>query len=384
MSEATTRAANACEAAASGGLLGTLLSSMLERPACGHQLGEAAQGPARFQLTDDVEQVNVRVDAENKAAIDKGEDGREPLASASGAGEEEVPAGHGVRANAALGAAVIDLEAPIRKAAAEEGPLVDGVSRGLAQGGLRQEFGVNAVDPLVEGVEQWQRAPAALLAAGIGIEVPGLAVFLDGVEVGEVLEGDGSAPVLGDERAMELAADVHAAGEPALVGDGDEGLPVVVFDFAAVAGVAIDLDEAIDSGKPLDDLACLPAWSVAVGDSFLSADGAIGADEAPDVTAEAAMAARLVERTQVGIVGADDGGGEHVGEHSQGDGLDQVGGVGPVRLERLVGHVEAEARELAALAVNGQCQRTFLSYELGKQRGIDLAHHTRLSAAGSD
>src|SRR5688572_4708896 len=300
-----------------GGLLGALLSGMLEGPARGHQLGETAQRPARFELADDVEQVNVRVDAENEAAIDEGEDGRKPLTAASGAGEEEVPAGHGVRPNATLGAAVVDLEAAIFEAAAEEGPLVDGVGRGLAQRGFRQELGVNAVDPFVEGVEQGERATAALFAAGIGIEAPGLAVFLNGVEVDEVLERDGRAPVLGDEGAMEFAADVHAAGEPALVRHGDEGLPIFVFDLAAVAGVAIDLDEAIDGGKPLDDLARLPAWGVAVGDGFLSADRAIGADEAPDMTAEAARAARLAGRTQVGICRADEGGGEAVGDTGQ-------------------------------------------------------------------
>jgi hypothetical protein len=34
----------------------------------------------------------------------------------------------------------------------------------------------------------------------------------------EVLQGNGRSPVLGDESAMEFAADVHAAAEPALVG----------------------------------------------------------------------------------------------------------------------------------------------------------------------
>ena len=35
------------------------------------------------------------------------------------------------------------------------------------------------------------------------------------------------------------------------------------------------------------------------------------------------------------------------------DGLEQIGGVGPVRLQRLVGHVETEACELAALPRDG-------------------------------
>src|SRR5690606_34672839 len=198
--------------------------SMLDRPTGGHQLGEAAQRPARLELADGVEQVDVGVDAEDEAAIDQGEDGRQPLASAGGAGEEEIAAGYGKGPNAPLGAAVVDLEAPVLEAATEERPLVDGVGGGLTEAGFRQELGMNAVDPLVESVEQGQGASTALLAAGIGIEASGLAGFLDGVELDEVLQRDSSSPVLGDEGAMEFASDVHAAAQAALVWDGDEGL----------------------------------------------------------------------------------------------------------------------------------------------------------------
>jgi hypothetical protein len=74
-----------------------------------------------------------------------------------------------------------------------------------------------------------------------------------------------------------------------------------------------------------------------------SADGAPRRGHRPTSTRcgrRSTVAARLVVR-------ADDGECEHVGEHGQGHRLDQVGGVGPVRLERLVRHFETAARELA-------------------------------------
>src|SRR5690606_7693417 len=120
MCEPRSAAVGAAVATANGGLLGMLLRGMPDRPTGGQQLGEAAQRPARLELADGGEQVDVGVDAEDEAAIDQGEDGRQPLASAGGAGEEEIAAGYGKGPNAPLGAAVVDLEAPVLEAATEE------------------------------------------------------------------------------------------------------------------------------------------------------------------------------------------------------------------------------------------------------------------------
>ena len=81
-----------------GGLLGGLLSGLLSGPAVGDELGEAAEGPAVFELADDVGQIAVGLDAEQEAAVGEGEGGGEALAK---------------HANSALAAAIVDLEAPI-------------------------------------------------------------------------------------------------------------------------------------------------------------------------------------------------------------------------------------------------------------------------------
>jgi hypothetical protein len=171
-----------------GGLLGSLLGGLLSGPAMGNELGEAAEGPAVFELADDVGEVAVGLDAEEEAAIGEGEGGGEALAPTRGACEEEVASGYGKHADSALAAAVVDLEASIAEAAAEEITLVDGVGGGSAQGGLGQELGVEQISPAVERVEERERAPPSLIGAGIGVKAAFLAVGLDGVEVGEVLD----------------------------------------------------------------------------------------------------------------------------------------------------------------------------------------------------
>ena len=219
-----------------------------------------------------------------------------------------------------------------------------------------------------------QRAPPALFAARVGVEAAGLAVRFDLVQLGEVLERDGGSLVLGEQRCVELGADVHAAAEPPLGRHGDLRLSVVVLDLARVAGVAVALDEAIDGGEPVRDLGRFPAGRVAVGDELAAAGRAIGADEAPDVAAERAVSAALVERLEVRVVGTDDVAAEDERLGGDGDGLDEIGGVGPVRLQRLVRDVEPEPRELAALPVERQPEHALVGDELGEQRGVDLAH----------
>ena len=89
-------------------------------PGPGDELGEPSHGPARLELADDVEQVEVGVDAEQGAVVDEGVGGGESLAAAGGACEEVVAAADGEVADAALDAAVVDLEAPIFEATPKE------------------------------------------------------------------------------------------------------------------------------------------------------------------------------------------------------------------------------------------------------------------------
>ncbi|MEY4548940.1 MAG: hypothetical protein RL685_5135 [Pseudomonadota bacterium] len=148
-------------------LFEALLSGLVGgSPVPGNELGQATHRPARVELADDIEQVLVGVDAEQGAVVDEGVGGGEPLAAACGAGEEVVVATDGEVADPSLDATVVDLEAPVLEAAPKEHTLVDRVGGSAAQRGLRQEFGVKVVNPVVERVEQRQRAPPALLRAG--------------------------------------------------------------------------------------------------------------------------------------------------------------------------------------------------------------------------
>ena len=47
-------------------------------PSPGDELGEPSHGPARLELPDDVEEVEVRVSAEQGAVVDQGVAGSEP------------------------------------------------------------------------------------------------------------------------------------------------------------------------------------------------------------------------------------------------------------------------------------------------------------------
>ena len=155
------------------------------------------------------------------------------------------------------------------------------------------------VSPAVDRIEERERAPPALVGAGISIETALLAVGLDGVEVSEIFERDGGSCILGEEGRVEFGADVHSAAKPSIVWNDDHGLAVVVLDLTRVAGVAMALDEAVNGGEPCADFSRLPAWRVAVGDCFGTAGRAVSANEAPEMVTKCAVFARLVERFEV-------------------------------------------------------------------------------------
>jgi len=78
--------------AARGSLFESLLGGLLCQPVGRGEIAQAAQGPARFDAVDDIDEVNLRVDAENDAVVDEGKCGSESLAAAHGPGEQEVAA----------------------------------------------------------------------------------------------------------------------------------------------------------------------------------------------------------------------------------------------------------------------------------------------------
>src|SRR5690606_17141496 len=252
---------------------------------------------------------------------------------------------------------------------------------------LRQELGVDLIHPRVELVQQGQRAPPALFASRLGVETALLARGLYVVELLEELERDRRPLVLGQQGRMELAADVHAATQAALIGDDDDGLFAVVvleLDFTGVPGVPIALDETRDRSEPVGDVGGLPARGVAVGDHLGAAHDAIGPDEAPEVAAEDLALAGVGECFQVRVVGADNRRGEDARERRQRHGLEQVERIRPVRLQRLVRRVQPHARELPALPVERQAERALVAHELTEQRGVHLTGHAWHFAPGSD
>ena len=200
-----------------------------------------------------------------------------------------------------------------------------------------------------------------------------------------MLERDRGPPVLGQQCVVKLAADMHTAAEAAFRRDGDPGLTVLfVLDLSRVAGVAIDLDESVNGREPLGDLGGFPGGGVAVGNTVLLTEHPIAADEAPDVTTKDAVFAALVERLQMRVVGAHDGLAEHLGQSGNGNGLEQVGAVGPVGAKRFRRSIETKSQKLSALSVERQSERALLGDELAEQAGIDLADDRGSLLAGSD
>jgi hypothetical protein len=70
-------------------------------------------------------------------------------------------------------------------------------------------------------------------------------------------------------------------------------------------------------------------------------------------------------------------GAENGRQRGVGDGREQVGGIGPIRLNGSVGGVEPESRELAALAIERKSQDALFADELCEQRSIHFSHDVR-------
>lgn len=124
---------------------------MLEGPSGRGQLGEATEGPARLELGDDVLEVGLGVDAAEQAAVGQGEGDGEAFPAADGAGEVETPACGGEEPDSSFDATVVDLEAAVVEAAAEEVALVDGVGGRSTQRRLGQQLRVDEPDRVVRG-----------------------------------------------------------------------------------------------------------------------------------------------------------------------------------------------------------------------------------------
>src|SRR5512133_137824 len=229
------------------GLLGGLLSGLLERPAVGSELGQPAQGPPAFELLDHVDQIDVGVNAEQQAGVHEREGGSETLAAPNRAGEQEAPPRHSEEPNTSFGPAVVDLEAPILEAASEEEALVDRIGCRTAKWRFRKQLGMQLVDPGVQSVQQWERASEPFLGPSASVEATLLAVGFDVVEISEILQRDRGPPIFGQERCVEFAANVHATAETAFGRNCDQGLTgFVVFDLAGVASIAVALDETVN------------------------------------------------------------------------------------------------------------------------------------------
>src|SRR5690606_12808466 len=296
------------------GLLGSVLSGLLARPAPREELGEPTERPASLELRDHVDQVAIGIGAEDRAVIDERVGDREAFAAADRAGEEVVSTADGEVADSAFDATVVDLEPAVVEATTEKLPLVFRVGRCAPQRGLRQKLGVDFLDPAIQGIQNRQRAPPPLFASSLRGQAAFLAFGFDQIEIREVLERNRSSSVLGEQCCMKLAADVHATTQPSLGGHGDDRLAIViVLHLARVAGVSVTLDEPVDGGEPVHDLVSLPALSVTVRDALscsVRADASVRAHEAPKVSAEGAVLGGFVEGLQVRVVDADDLGSE--------------------------------------------------------------------------
>jgi hypothetical protein len=312
-------------------LVGSMLSGLLGEPTRRGELAESLHGPTGFESVDDVDQVGVGIDAQDDAIVYERECSGEPLATTDGTGEEKVAPGDREGPDSSFTAPVVYLESPVFEAEAEVRSLVDGIGGCASQRRLGQQLGMNSVDPLVQGIEQRQRAPLAFFETLIGRDVSHLAVVLDCIEVGEVFQRNRGPPFFGQEGLMKLAADVHATAEPAFIGHRNLSLSVVIIDFTRVARVTIDLNETVNGRKPIGDFGSFPTLRVAVGRDLWRIHGAVGPHEAPDVAAERASFLRLVQSLQVRVVRCNDGRCEDTREDCLTHRLKQVGRVIPWR-----------------------------------------------------
>src|SRR5690349_1948158 len=102
------------------GLLLSVLSGMLERPAGGGELREASHGPTGLDLDQDVLEVVLGVQTEQQAVVDERVGDRETLAATDRACEQKVAPAHGKRPDSAFHAPVVDLETPVLEASTQE------------------------------------------------------------------------------------------------------------------------------------------------------------------------------------------------------------------------------------------------------------------------
>jgi len=166
-----------------------VLSAMIEGPPRGREFAEPRQGPACLDLDEDVLDIVLRIDAQQQAVVDEGVRDRETFAAAHGTGEEKVSAADGERPDSALDAAVVNLETAVFEAASQVDVLTQRVGRRRPQRRLRQELGIDLRDPAIQRVEDRQRALAAHLGPGCGVEAAVLALGFDSIELPDVLDG---------------------------------------------------------------------------------------------------------------------------------------------------------------------------------------------------
>ena len=93
------------------------------------------------------------------------------------------------------------------------------------------------------------------------------------------------------------------------------------------------------------------------------------------MAAKDAILGQPVECLAVGVIGADGVGREDVAGDGKGDRGKDVGGIGPVRCDGLVGHVQAHAVEFSSLTVERKAEGTFISQDLGEKGRADLSNH---------
>jgi hypothetical protein len=85
------------------------------------------------------------------------------------------------------------------------------------------------------------------------------------------------------------------------------------------------------------------------------------------VAAEHAVLGALVEGLEVRVIGAHDDLVERQRKSRNGDRLDEVGAVGPVRLQSLVRDVETHSLQLPTLPVERESERALFGEQLGEQ-----------------
>ncbi len=280
-------------------------------------------------------------------------------------GEEPVLAADVDPLQGAFGGVVVDVQEAFVSVPAECGPLVEGVSDGLAHRAAWEDHraGTEGGEPDVDLLED--RAALLMSQVATGIVVQCLRLVFDGVELADELQHLGRSLAVGVFGVEELAARVSPACDFGHIALGVD---------AVVPAVGVGLKIAFEVGEPRARPGAGSVGRVVVDDVGVM----LVADVGPDPAALALALHVLILHRHAGVVGVDHLRLPHAIAHQIDQRLDQVRAGEHPRAHRAAGDVDLLTLEDLFESVERQVVAELAGDDVREQAGTGQTFVDRL------